>query len=123
MILCLQTEVCLSVSQVCGILRHYTGMLYIVQHYQKDPDGLCCRLKYICEKEGSHDIVVSLEDFKSSESFIVLLSFCTGFYPLLSLIYHLPLLSFATEGWAIPRSELVLSKQIGKGEFGGERLS
>ena len=80
-IICLQTEVCLSVSQVCGVLCHSN----IVQHYQKDPDGLCCRLKYICEKEGSHDIVVSLEDFKSSESFVVFLSSCTGFYPLLSL--------------------------------------
>ena len=38
---------------------------YLQQHYQKDADGLCCRLKYSVEKkEGNIEYTVSLQDFE-----------------------------------------------------------
>ena len=40
-----------------------------VQHYQKDADGLCCRLKHSVEKKsGNIEYTVSLQDFKESKS-------------------------------------------------------
>lgn len=35
----------------------------VSQHYQKDADGLCCRLKYSIDKTGDLSVVVNREDF------------------------------------------------------------
>lgn len=35
-----------------------------LQHYQKDADGLCCRLKYSIDKKDDVSVVVNMEDFK-----------------------------------------------------------
>ena len=55
------------------------------------------------EKTGAHDIVVSIEDFKKSKVYNI--KWCT-------------IASFI-EGWAIPRTDLIMKSNIGKGEFGG----
>ena len=38
--------------------------IFALQHYQKEADGLCCRLRYSVEKTGSHEFVVDIEEFK-----------------------------------------------------------
>ena len=39
-----------------------------LQHYQRDADGLCCRLKYPVENtSGSIEYRVSMQDFKESK--------------------------------------------------------
>ena len=35
-----------------------------MQHYQKDADGLCCRLKYSIDKTQDVSVVVNKEDFE-----------------------------------------------------------
>lgn len=35
-----------------------------MQHYQKDADGLCCRLKHSINKTGDVSVVVNKEDFE-----------------------------------------------------------
>ncbi len=42
------------------------GLLWLFpsQHYQKDADGLCCRLKYSIDKKDDVSVVVNMEDFK-----------------------------------------------------------
>ena len=35
-----------------------------LQHYQKDADGLCCRLKYSIDKKDDVSVVVNMEDFE-----------------------------------------------------------
>ena len=42
------------------------SQFFCVQHYQKDADGLCTRLKTPVDKEGQHLFVVDLNDFKES---------------------------------------------------------
>ena len=37
-----------------------------MQHYQKDADGLCCRLKHSIDKTKDVEFVVSMSDFKDS---------------------------------------------------------
>ncbi|XP_003386644.1 PREDICTED: tyrosine-protein kinase CSK-like [Amphimedon queenslandica] len=44
--------------------EYFENLVSLVEHYQKDADGLCSRLKCSVEKKGNIDIVVSLEDFK-----------------------------------------------------------
>ena len=39
-------------------------IFFISQHYQKEADGLCCRLRFSVEKTGSHDFVVDTEEFR-----------------------------------------------------------
>ena len=41
--------------------------IFAVQHYQKEADGLCCKLRYSVEKTGSHEFVVNIEEFKQRQ--------------------------------------------------------
>ena len=82
----------------------------ISQHYQKDADGLCCRLKHSIDKAKDVEYVVSMSDFKDSTFFF-------NFLLIGMLIFFFPLVG----GWAIPRRDLTKKSPIGKGEFGGER--
>lgn len=67
---------------------YFENLTKLVQHYEKDADGLCTRLAEPLEKiGGKFDFSVDPESFKK-------------------------------EGWTIKRSELILGKSIGKGEFG-----
>ena len=84
----------------------------ISQHYQKDADGLCCRLKHSIDKAKDVEYVVSMSDFKDST-----LCQTFTFLPIGILIYFFSLVG----GWAIPRKQLIKKSPIGKGEFGGER--
>lgn len=45
--------------------EYFENLVKLVEHYQKDADGLVCRLRHSVEKKGAHDIVVSLEEFKN----------------------------------------------------------
>ncbi len=38
----------------------------LTQHYQKDADGLCCRLKYSIDKTQDVSVVVNKEDFEKT---------------------------------------------------------
>ncbi len=40
----------------------------ISQHYQRDADGLSCRLKYSIDKTKDVEFVVSMSDFEDSTS-------------------------------------------------------
>ena len=46
----------------------YNNMMHYIisQHYQKDADGLCCRLKHSIDKAKDVEYVVSMSDFKDS---------------------------------------------------------
>ena len=48
------------------IATHTVYAIYCVQHYQKDADGLCCRLKHSIDKTKDVEFVVSMSDFKDS---------------------------------------------------------
>ena len=43
-----------------------TFTVVCVQHYQKDADGLCCRLKYSIDKTQDVSVVVNKEDFEKT---------------------------------------------------------
>ena len=38
-----------------------------VQHYQKEADGLCTRLRTPVDKEGKHDVCIDIDAFKQGE--------------------------------------------------------
>lgn len=42
-------------------------VLVCVQHYQKEADGLCTRLRTPVDKEGKHDVCIDLDAFKKGE--------------------------------------------------------
>lgn len=42
-------------------------VLACVQHYQKEADGLCTRLRTPVDKEGKRDVCIDLEAFKKGE--------------------------------------------------------
>jgi c-src tyrosine kinase len=44
----------------------FENLFKLVEHYQDDADGLCCRLKHSVKKEGLIEFDVSAEDFKAS---------------------------------------------------------
>jgi c-src tyrosine kinase len=44
----------------------FENLFKLVEHYQDDADGLCCRLKHSVEKEGPVEFEVSAEEFKAS---------------------------------------------------------
>ena len=47
--------------------------MFYLQHYQKDADGLCCRLKHpVVKKSGNIEHTVSLQDFKESKFHVMI---------------------------------------------------
>ena len=45
----------------------FENLTQMVEHYQKDADGLCIRLKVPVEKSGKVEYSVDAEDFKKSK--------------------------------------------------------
>lgn len=44
--------------------EYFENLIKLVEHYQKDADGLCCRLKYQIEKKDNMEFIVDINDFK-----------------------------------------------------------
>lgn len=44
--------------------EYFENLFKLVEHYQKDADGLCCRLKHSIDKAKDVEYVVSMSDFK-----------------------------------------------------------
>ena len=61
---------------VCVRERKKDLLFFLSQHYQKEADGLCCRLRYYVEKTGSHDFVVDIEEFKRRQ-FVMFMTLVT----------------------------------------------
>jgi c-src tyrosine kinase len=47
--------------------EYFENLVKLVEHYQQDADGLCCRLKHSVKKtSGNIEYTVSVQDFKES---------------------------------------------------------
>ena len=46
--------------------------MFYLQHYQRDADGLYCRLMYPVEKTGSIEYTISVPDFKDSKFHVII---------------------------------------------------
>ena len=61
----------LKLVEVCPRRLYRTPLfdkspVLLTQHYQKDADGLCCRLKYSIDKTQDVSVVVNKEDFEKT---------------------------------------------------------
>lgn len=46
--------------------EYFENLVKLVEHYQKEADGLCTRLRTPVDKEGKHDVCVDLDAFKKA---------------------------------------------------------
>ena len=60
--------------------EYFENLVKLVEHYEKDADGLCCRLKHSIDKtSGNIEYAISVLDFVDSKykNKIIVHSFCT----------------------------------------------